>query len=51
MGKKQPFGSQDDEHQALGGLEPSQGSGDTRKTGGGARQPGETRGSGDTRGQ
>ena len=48
-GKNQHPGTPEEDPLGIGGLEPQQGSGDTRKTGGGARQPGETRGSGDTR--
>lgn len=48
-GKKKPYGGSNDNPLEGMGHDPLQGSGDTRKTGAGARQPGETRGSGDTR--
>ena len=46
-GKKKPFS--DSQDNVLVGQDPMQGSGDTRKTGTGARKPGEMRGSGDDR--
>jgi hypothetical protein len=47
-GKKKPLGDSQENPMEGMGQDPLRGSGDTRR-GGGARQPGETRGSGDTR--
>lgn len=46
-GKKRPLGNSEENPLESGGLEPPRGSGDDRR--GAARQPGETRGSGDDR--